>query len=283
MELALGTTIAAYGLGFVGDIVKIILSIFGGLIGVGVYIVKCLGVVKALKIMQYKRPWMGWIPFADYWAMADCVIKSEDDAQVFGMKWPLIAFKFWYVPAMLYVILSRVWVIGIILMMGISFYFLGTVIMKFYAKIEGKDEKDVRVLAYVSGAIPVIAYVKFLIYNANTCFDEEGRPYVKQVAPAPQPMSQQPQYNGAPQQASQQPQYNGMPQQAPQQPQYNGMPQQAPQQPQYNGAPQQAPQQPQYNGMPQQASQQPQYNGMPQQAPQQPEIPNGQNGPANPQ
>lgn len=125
-----------------------------------VYVLYSLSHMKALKALGYDKPWMAWIPFANYWALADVALNGEDSMNLFGsFSVPGIVFKLWWVIA--YVVMF-VPAVGNLLYLVVSIIGLGTCYIKMYARLDGKDEKDVRVVGYLSGWIPLIAMCKFL-------------------------------------------------------------------------------------------------------------------------
>lgn len=134
--------------------------IFLLVIAVAVYVLYSLSHMKALKALGYDKPWMAWIPFACYWAFAEAALNGEDNVQLFGsLNLPGIALKLWWVVA--YIVM---WVpaVGRLLYVVVTIIGLGTCYIKMYARLDGKDEKDVQAIGYVSGFLPIIAVFKFL-------------------------------------------------------------------------------------------------------------------------
>lgn len=125
-----------------------------------VYVLYGISHMKALKALGYDKPWMAWIPFANYWALADVALNGEDSMNLFGsLSIPGIVFKLWWV---IYIVVSCIPKVGNLLGMVLTIICLGTCYIKMYARLDGKDEKDVRVVGYLSGWIPLIALCKFL-------------------------------------------------------------------------------------------------------------------------
>lgn len=134
---------------------------------VAAYVLYGISHMKALKALGYDKPWMAWIPFANYWALADVALNGEESMNLFGsLSIPAIVFKLWWVIA--YVV-NFIPAVGGLCFLVINIICLGTCYIKMYARLEGKDEKDVRVVGYLSGWIPLIALCKFLAgkYDAN--------------------------------------------------------------------------------------------------------------------
>lgn len=67
--------ILALGIGII--IVSLVLSI-------AVYVVCAYAQYKALKFMGYDKPWMGWIPYASNYAMADAI--GEENVELLGRQ-----------------------------------------------------------------------------------------------------------------------------------------------------------------------------------------------------
>lgn len=124
------------------------------------YVLYALSHMKALKALGYDKPWMAWIPLANYWALADAALDGEDSIQLFGsLSIPAIAFKLWWLIA---IVVSFVPAVGGFLNFILMIICLGTCYIKMYARLDGRDEKEVQALGYVSGFLPIIAVFKFL-------------------------------------------------------------------------------------------------------------------------
>lgn len=133
------------------------------IIAVVYYILNALVHIKALKALGYNKPWLAWFPpLGLYWALAEVAldIDGEYDMEVWSFCMPGIAFKLWYLIA---VAVSFIPVIGTIISIILTIACAGTCYIKIYAKLDGKDESEVRLLGYLSGIIPIIPTFKFLI------------------------------------------------------------------------------------------------------------------------
>ena len=116
---------------------------------------------KALKALGYDRPWMVWIPFANFWALAEVALDGEENIVFFdSFSVPATLFKLWWL--IVYGV-SMVPVVGAILNIAIRVICLGTCYAKMYARLDGKTEAETQALGYVSGFFPVIAVFKFLL------------------------------------------------------------------------------------------------------------------------
>ncbi len=64
-------------------------------------------------------------------------------------------------------VLAFIPTVGSLLNLVLTVICLGTCYIKMYAKLDGRDEKDVQALGYVSGFFPIIAVFKFLFGKYN--------------------------------------------------------------------------------------------------------------------
>ncbi len=144
---------------------------------IGVYLIAVLAVViviyvlygishmKALKALGYDKPWMAWIPFANYWALAEVVLNGQESITLFdSLNIPAMLFKLWWVIAFC---VSYIPGLGAILNVALRVICLGTCYTKIYARLDRTDEKDTQVLGYVSGFISIVASCKFLAGKYN--------------------------------------------------------------------------------------------------------------------
>ena len=133
------------------------------------YALYSLSHMKALKVLGYNKPWLAWLaPLGLYWALAAVALDldGEYDMEIFSFRIPGIAFKLWYLIGLA---ISLIPVIGSILNIVFTVVCAGTCYIKIYAKLDEKDESEVRVIGYLSGLLPIIAVVKFLTgkYSAS--------------------------------------------------------------------------------------------------------------------
>lgn len=135
-----------------------ILLVFVLLICIAVWVFYALMHVRMLKAMNYDKPWMAWIPFANQYALADCL--KLEEAELFGsVKIPMNIFKFWFAVPF---VLSFVPVLGTLLSIAARVILGGFCYIKIYSKLDSASENDVMVLGYLSGWIPIIAAFKFM-------------------------------------------------------------------------------------------------------------------------
>lgn len=136
--------------------------IFFFLIFMGIfYVLYGISHMKALKALGYDKPWMAWIPFAKYWALAEVVLNGEENMNLLdSFNIPAMAFKLWWLIA--YAV-SFVPGVGGILNIVLHVICLGTCYVKIYARLDGKDERETQALGFVSGFFQIVAVIKFLI------------------------------------------------------------------------------------------------------------------------
>lgn len=118
--------------------------------------------MRGLKYLGSDKAWMAWIPFLYYYALSEVVKDSDGTLEVFGKKLPAWIFA-WYWAASF--VLTFIPVIGTLLIIASNIVFVGTMYGYAYAIAENKYLEETRVLGFVSGAFPIIAYVKFLTYK----------------------------------------------------------------------------------------------------------------------
>ncbi|MDE6914371.1 MAG: hypothetical protein K2P35_11865 [Lachnospiraceae bacterium] len=126
------------------------------------YVLYSFSHMKALKALGYNKAWLAWFPpLGLYWALADVALDldGEYDMEICSFCIPGLVFKLWWLIA---IAVSFIPVAGTILNIVLIVICSGTCYRKIYAKLDGKDESEVRVLGYLSGLFPIIAAFKFL-------------------------------------------------------------------------------------------------------------------------
>lgn len=131
---------------------------------IGVYVLTALAIGRVLAIYGYENTWMAWIPFINYFALADAVCEGRQTLSLFGKELPAILFKFWWIGQY---ILSQIPYIGWICSIAVAVLFFGTVLTECYARIEDRPVEDMQVLGFISGWITIIPIIKFLTYDKN--------------------------------------------------------------------------------------------------------------------
>ena len=121
--------------------------IFILVIGVVCWVLYGISHMKALKAVGYDKAWMAWIPLANMWALAEVALDGDESMTLFGsLNIPAIAFKLWWVVGF---VSSFIPMVGGFLNLVLTVICLGTCYIKMYAKLDGRDEKDVQALVYV--------------------------------------------------------------------------------------------------------------------------------------
>ena len=117
--------------------------------------------MKMLKIMEYENYWMAWLPLLHYYAIADCVmtVKLLNPKRVWNIQEQPDAFKFWWV---LRILLPLVPGFGNLLELAVSIACRGYCYNYIFSVTDGKSADDTKILAYLSGWLPIIAIVKYL-------------------------------------------------------------------------------------------------------------------------
>ncbi len=126
------------------------------------YVLYSFSHMEALKALGYNKPWLAWFaPLGLYWALAavSLDLDGEYNMEVLSFEVPGIVFKLWYLIA---VAVSIIPLAGTILSIILTVICAGTCYIKIYAKLDEKDESEVRTLGYLSALFPIIAVFKFL-------------------------------------------------------------------------------------------------------------------------
>lgn len=136
------------------------------ILAVAVYVLYGISHMKALKALGYDKAWLAWIPFGNYYAMADSVTgDNEESVTLFGsVNIPVMVYKLWWIGLF---IAPFIPVVGNILSMALMIVFAGNAYMKMYAELENKSEQETQVVGYISGFISIIPIVKFLAGKYN--------------------------------------------------------------------------------------------------------------------
>lgn len=151
-----------YLLPILGASIGIMILFF--VIGVAAYVLFSISHMKALKALGYKNAWLAWIPYGVWFACADSVTQGEENVKLFdSIEIPAIIFKFWWVLPLALTFLPLNARAENIINLAMNVVFLGCTYAKMYARIEGRAEKDEQVLGCVSGFLPIIAVIKFLM------------------------------------------------------------------------------------------------------------------------
>ena len=123
--------------------------------------------MKALKYLgDWDKAWMAWLPpLFSYYALADAALDGEGSMQLSdSFDVPALAFKLWYPIALA---VSFIPSVGFILNIIMHIVCLGICYTKIYARLEQRDERDVKTIGYVSGFLPIIAVYRFFTGKYN--------------------------------------------------------------------------------------------------------------------
>lgn len=133
------------------------------LVAVACYVIGSLAYMKALKFMGYDKPWMAWIPYACYYALADC--GAEGDPKLLpGMKVPVIVYKLWWIVPLVLAFVHVPYV-GWLIRLAVQIICLGYSFRQIYLRM-GDNPED-KAISYLSGWLPIIAVFRFLTLKDN--------------------------------------------------------------------------------------------------------------------
>lgn len=152
LKLEVGMGIAA---------VSILLSL---IISIAFYVFQSAAHMKALQRLGYHSAWLAWIPYVQYYACADAVCDKQEQVFLFNkLSAPAWLLKFWWVLTFAVNWLSVNAFIVTVLKLALQVFFLGAVYTKMYARLEYKAEEDTQVIGCISGLLPIIASIKFIM------------------------------------------------------------------------------------------------------------------------
>lgn len=147
-----------YGIGFIFGIL-IVLALVAAF-----YVLNSLSHRKALKALGYDKAWIAWIPYGVYFGCADAVSGKENNIRLFNqLEVPVLLFKLWWIVPVIFLFLPLNFWLESLVNLVLEVIFLGCTYAKMYARLENKSEKDTQVIGCVSGAVPIVAIVKFLM------------------------------------------------------------------------------------------------------------------------
>ncbi len=133
---------------------------------IAVYILYCIAWKRVLKMYGYKNTWMAWIPFLQYYALADAAIGKKDKVKFLCWDMTPFIFKYWIVlPVIQFFFINNIFLSYAVLIAQIVC--LGTVFAYIYADAEEENYDKTKFMGLVSGAFCIVAMVKFLSYDKN--------------------------------------------------------------------------------------------------------------------
>ncbi len=146
-----------YGLG-IGFIVAAVL------VAIALYVFTSYAHMKALNLLGYDKAWLAWIPYGVYYACADCVSDNQENTMMFNkFSVPTLVFKLWWIVALVVTYLPWNSTITGIIRTALFIVFLGYTYAKMFARLEGKTEEETMAVGCVSGFLPIIAAIKFML------------------------------------------------------------------------------------------------------------------------
>lgn len=125
-----------------------------------VYVIYSLAIYKLLRRTDYVNSWMAWIPYLNYYALADCVCYSNY-VTILGQSVNAKLFKFWFVVSLL---ISAIPYVGGVLSFILQTLCLGYCFTEIFAIVENRMTVETKLIGHLAGAFPIIGVIKsFLI------------------------------------------------------------------------------------------------------------------------
>lgn len=146
-------------------------------LSIAVYFVCAFATYRALKLLGYDKAWLGFIPCANMYALADVTGYDEVDLG-FNIKVPMTLFKFWWAIAYLIIMIP---VVGGILSFALQILCLGWNYMVVYAMLDGTSLKEQKVIGYISALIGIVPVVKFYTAKKDRIQVSTGRTQAEDV------------------------------------------------------------------------------------------------------
>lgn len=134
------------------------------------YIFESATHAKVLRILGYEKAWIAWIPYVRNYGLA-CATSSPQDSYVTIFKGkirlPITVYKLWWILPLALLALAPGNLGNVAL--GITFlmngFFLGGSYAKIFSLVEGSSENDNATIGIVCGVFPIVAMVKFAMYD----------------------------------------------------------------------------------------------------------------------
>ena len=158
------------------------------MVAVGMYILRAVAFQKLLRKYNYRKSWMAWIPFAQYYALADAAAEGKPTMKLFSGDCPVWWFKFWYIITFA---AAYIPFIGAPAIFVFKMFFLGSVYRTIYARCENRTLGSRTALGFFSAIIELIPIIKFLHYNKDKITPaeepERGPVLISEAVPAAAP------------------------------------------------------------------------------------------------
>ena len=152
----------------------VIISILCILLIIPLYIVCALSEQKVLKLVSYRQYWFAWIPLANTYALMDAFKEVIIGFPLLNLNIGNLYFKIIYFVALVLTFIGAgankalgFLLFLILLLLNASIY------TYIYAVMENTSLKDTKILGLISGIIPIIPVVKFLMYNQNNLVNNQ--------------------------------------------------------------------------------------------------------------
>ena len=141
-------------------------------IAIAMYIWMGITYSKILKCMDYKNPWMAWIPLLNTYAFMDVTADESGKTKLLEMniEVPNALYKFyWVIPIVLSFVLRANSLVTLLIIIC-NMAFLGTAFTKIYAAHDNTTLKDKTILGAISGWIAIIPLIIFTGYKKEEEF-----------------------------------------------------------------------------------------------------------------
>lgn len=144
-----------------------VVMLLGGLL---VYLWISLELSWLFRMCNYEHAWMAWIPLLRYYALAEVTGDQGGLTHIYllGIDVPTSMFRFW--PVLTLIVSCIGGNLGSVLEFVLEILCLGTSFTTLYSKFENRPVSDVKILGYLSGWLPVIAWIKLTIYRSKQLF-----------------------------------------------------------------------------------------------------------------
>ena len=159
-----------------------IVCCFAVLVAIGLYILRAVAFQKLLRKYNYRKSWMAWIPYAQYYALADAAAEGSPTMKLFSADCPVWWFKFWYIITNVAAYLPFVGPVAIFIF---KMFFLGSVYRTIYARVEGRTLGSRTALGFFSAIIGLIPIIKFLHYDSSKIAGCEEKKPAEEAVPVP--------------------------------------------------------------------------------------------------
>ena len=148
-------------------VLTVLVTAIAAVLATPFYVVTSLAIFRVLKLVEYDKVWFAWIPIINTYSLIDafkCVIQGfpllnyQVDIKTFKILWGIGTFLPIFGISTSHSIFAFILFIIKILIMSSLYTYI-------YATMEYTSLNNQKVLGLISGIIPVIAIVKFFLYN----------------------------------------------------------------------------------------------------------------------